>query len=106
MRAMTYPAEPQPPQPPRPDAVTRFFGGPPGMVLLRLVVLSIVIGVVFAALGLDPRNLVGAFRHLLESLVANSADLIERIVRYFLLGAVIVFPVWLVIRLLKSGSGR
>lgn len=100
---MTYPVEPQPPQP-RSDPVTRFFGGPPGMVLLRLVLLSIVVGIVFAALGLDPRNLVGAFRHLVESIVANSAQLIEQIVRYFLLGAVIVFPVWLVIRLLKAGS--
>jgi hypothetical protein len=101
---MTYPVDPQPPQPPRPDAVTRFFGGPPAMVLLRLVLLSVVIGVVFAALGLDPRNLVGAFRHLLENIVANSAQLIEQVIRYFLLGAVIVFPIWLVIRLLKSGS--
>lgn len=98
---MTYPVE-QPP--PRPDPVTRFFGGPPGMVLLRLVLLSIVIGVVFAAFGLDPRNLVGAFRHLFDTLVANSAQLIESVVRYFLLGAMVVFPVWLVIRLLKSGS--
>lgn len=101
---MTYPVETPPPPPPRPSPLTRFFGGPPGMVLLRLVLLSIVIGVVFAALGLDPRNLVGAFRHLVESIVANSAHLIEQVVRYFLLGAVIVFPVWLVVRLLKSGS--
>jgi hypothetical protein len=101
---MTYPVEPQPPQPPRPDPVSRFFGGPPGMVLLRLALLSIVIGVVFAAIGLDPRNLVGAFRHLLESIVANSAELIQSVIRYFLLGAVVVFPVWLVIRLLKAGS--
>jgi hypothetical protein len=100
---MTYPVDPQP-QPPRPGPVTRFFGGPPGMVLLRLVLLSIVIGVVFAALGLDPRNLVGALRHLVESIIGNSAHLIELVVRYFLLGAVIVFPVWLVVRLLKAGS--
>ena len=35
---------------------------------------------------------------------------VEKAFRYFLLGAVIVFPVWLVMRLLKSlgrgGSGR
>jgi hypothetical protein len=35
-------------------------------------------------------------------------DSIEWIVRYFLLGAVIVFPIWLIIRLFKTagrGSG-
>jgi hypothetical protein len=30
-------------------------------------------------------------------------DSIEWIFRYFLLGAVIVFPIWLVVRLLKVG---
>jgi hypothetical protein len=102
---MTYPVDPGPPPPAAPPSpVTRFFGGPPAMVLLRLVLLSVVVGVVFAALGLDPSNIVGAFRRLLESIVDNSAELIQSIVRYFLLGAIIVFPIWLIVRLMKAGS--
>jgi hypothetical protein len=101
---MTYPVDPGPPPPASPSPLTRFFGGPPAMVLLRLVLLSVVVGVVFAALGLDPSNIVGAFRRLLESIVDNSAELIRSVVRYFLLGAIIVFPIWLIVRLMKAGS--
>lgn len=92
----TYPAPPPPPSP-----AARFFGGNPMAVLLRLVLLSIVVGVIFAVLGFDPRDLVGALGDLVRTLVANSADLVEALVRYFLLGAAIVFPIWLILRLLK-----
>jgi hypothetical protein len=36
------------------DLVHRFFGGPPLSVLARLVLLSILVGVVLSAIGLDP----------------------------------------------------
>ena len=41
--------------------LTRFLGGPPLAVLVKLVLLSILIGVVLSALGLDPWNIVTAF---------------------------------------------
>lgn len=41
-----------------PSPVTRFFGGSPSAVLLRLMLLSIVVGVIFAVFGFDPRDLV------------------------------------------------
>jgi hypothetical protein len=92
--------------PPRqPNAIERFFGGNPLAVLLRLALLSVVIGVIMAVLGFDPRNLIEALRDLVDFIIGNSAELIEALVRYFLLGAAIVFPVWLVIRLLRS-AGR
>ena len=65
----------------------QFFGGNPGLVLVRLAILSLVVGVLLAALG------------------ARIYDLgwtaVEKAGRYFLLGAVIVFPVWFIARLLK-----
>ena len=36
------------------DNVNRFLGGPPLAVLGKLILLSILIGVVLSALGLDP----------------------------------------------------
>jgi len=36
--------------------VARFFGGPPLSVIFRLVLLSILIGVILEVLGLDPRE--------------------------------------------------
>ena len=39
------------------DALYRFLGGSPLAVVFRLVLLSILVGVVLAAIGFDPWNL-------------------------------------------------
>ena len=87
----------------RGDFVTRFFGGSPLAVLLRLVVISFVVGVILSALGVSPFDIVEGLRDLVWRIYMYGFDSIEWIVRYFLLGAVIVFPIWLIVRLLKLG---
>ena len=87
----------------------RFFGGNPALVLLRLAILSLIVGVVLAALGFSPFEILDSLRRLAERIYDMGFAAVEKAFRYFLLGAVIVFPVWLVMRLLKSlgrGSGR
>src|SRR5881227_2083541 len=44
--------------------VSRFFGGPPLSVIFRLVLLSILIGVILQVLGLDPWNIIESLRRL------------------------------------------
>ena len=61
----------------RSDGLHRFLGGSPLAVTFRLVLLSILVGVVLAAIGFDTINWLW---------------------RYFLLGAVIVIPIWLLSR--------
>jgi hypothetical protein len=85
------------------DFVTRFFGGSPAGVLLRLVVISFVVGIVLNALGVSPFDIINGLRELAWRIYMLGFDSIEWIVRYFLLGAVIVFPIWLIVRLLKVG---
>jgi hypothetical protein len=99
---------PPPPAAPHrgPGPIERFFGGNPLAVLVRLALLSVIIGVILAVLGFDPRRLVDTLLELVDAVIHNSAELVESIVRYFLLGAAIVFPVWLVVRLLKSTTRR
>jgi hypothetical protein len=85
----------------------RFFGGNPGLVLIRLVVLSLVVGVLLAALGFSPFDIIDSVRRLIQRIYDMGFDAIERAARYFLLGAVIVFPIWLVARLIRlMGRGR
>ena len=51
----------------KPDAdnyVSRFFGGPPLSVIFRLILLSILIGVILEVLGLDPWNIIDSLRSL------------------------------------------
>ena len=40
------------------DYIQRFFGGPPLAVIGRLILLSILVGVILAAIGLDPWNII------------------------------------------------
>ena len=62
-------------------------------------------GVVLAALGFSPYDLLENIRELAYRIYDMGFAAIEKGFRYFLLGAVIVFPVWLVVRLLKV-AGR
>ncbi len=88
------------------DAVTRFFGGPPLSVLFRLILLSILIGVVLAAFGLDPLNIIDSVRILIWRVWDMGFEAIAWLWRYFLLGAVIVLPIWLIVRLANAPRGR
>jgi hypothetical protein len=88
------------------DSLTRFLGGTPLAVLARLVLLSILIGVLLAAFGLDPYNIIDSVRRLIVRIWEMGFDAIEWLWRYFLLGAVIVIPIWLVVRLVNAPRGR
>jgi hypothetical protein len=88
------------------DTVTRFLGGPPLAVLGKLVLLSILVGVVLAALGLDPWNIVESVRRLIHWIWELGFDAVVRLWRYFLLGAAIVVPIWLIMRLLNAPRDR
>jgi hypothetical protein len=79
----------------------RFFGGNPGLVLIRLIILSLVVGVLLAALGFSPFDIIESIRELITRLYDLGWTAVEKAGRYFLLGAVIVFPVWFVARLVK-----
>ena len=88
------------------DLVSRFFGGPPVTVAVRLILLSIVVGVVLAALGLDPWNILLSLQRLVRMVWDMGFDAIRWVWQYFLLGAVIVIPIWLIMRLFRGASGR
>ena len=48
------------------EFVHRFVGGPPLAVIGRLVLLSILVGVILAAIGLDPWNIIESVQRLIE----------------------------------------
>ena len=84
-------------------ALTRLFGGSPGRVLIQLVVMSFVLGIILSALGLSPFDIVESARRLALRIYNMGFDAVVWGFRYFLLGAVIVVPVWLVMRLFRLG---
>ena len=88
------------------DGMQRFLGGSPVAVAFRLILLSILVGVVLAAVGFDPWNIVYSIRLLFQRIWDLGFDAVNGLWRYFLLGAVIVVPVWLLSRLLGAPRSR
>ncbi len=88
------------------DQLSRFIGGSPLGVLLRLVLMSVLVGVVLATIGLDPWNIVTSIRRLFDWIWNLGFDAINSVWRYFLLGAVIVIPIWLISRLFSGRHAR
>lgn len=83
----------------------RFFGGNPGVVFIRLAVISLIVGIVLSALGLSPYDIINSLKTLVQRIYEMGFDAVEWVFRYFLLGAVIVFPIWFISRLMKV-SGK
>ena len=85
--------------------IDRVLGGPPLAVVGRLILLSILVGVILAAIGLDPWNIIESVRALIVHIWTMGFGVVRWLWRYFLLGAVIVVPIWLLIRLGKASRG-
>jgi hypothetical protein len=88
------------------DQVNRFFGGPPLSVIFRLLLLSILIGVILEVLGLDPWNIIDSLQRLALRIWEMGFDAVRWLWRYLLLGAVVVVPIWLIVRLVRAAQGR
>jgi hypothetical protein len=86
--------------------VARLFGGPPLTVIVRLILLSVLVGVVLAAFGLDPRNILSSLERLARNIWDMGWDAVNWAWSYFLLGAILVVPIWLIVRLVRTPQGR
>jgi Na+/H+-dicarboxylate symporter len=97
----------QRPEPPMAnDTVSKFFGGSPAGVIVRLILVSILVGVILSALGLDPFDIVQSIERLIRSIWNMGFDAVRWVWRYFLLGAVLVIPIWIVVRLVNAPRGK
>lgn len=83
--------------------VGRMLGGSPISVLSRLVLLSILVGVVFQTAGLDPMKILASLEALARQVYAMGFDAVRYVWQYFLLGAAVVVPLWILLRLVRGG---
>jgi len=88
------------------NQVARWAGGSPLGVLARLVLVSILVGVILSALGLDPFDIIQSIERLARTLWNMGFDAFRWLWRYFLLGAVIVIPIWFLMRLFNAPRGH
>jgi len=82
-----------------------FLGGSVLGVTIRLVLLSIVVGVILTALGITPENFFYQINVLLRRIYDLGFGAIESVFQYLVLGAMVVVPIWLIARLIKA-AGR
>ena len=114
MSAPEYPRHPAfeaaPPAPvPAADpapALQRFLGGPPLTVAMRLLFVSLVVGALLVWLNIHPYDVFFWIQRFFNRLWMLGWDAVREVAEYVLAGAVIVVPVWLVMRLINIRPAR
>jgi hypothetical protein len=84
------------------NAISRFLGGKPSSVAVKLLVISVVVGAFLHFAGLSPAALVRGLGRMIESLIGSGWDAVRTIVEFAVYGAMIVVPIWLVARLMAA----
>lgn len=83
------------------DGVNRFLGDSIGRTIIKLIVVCLIVGFVLAFFGFTPDNIVDTIRYYFLDLWYNGFQALGRVGDYILLGAIIVVPVFIVLRLLS-----
>ena len=86
--------------------LTNFLGGSPGSVALRLIVVSFIVGMILVMFGFEPADIVESFTRMAHRLIQFGLTDVRQIGRILATGALVVLPVWLVLRLLDSRRAR
>ncbi|GAB5377688.1 MAG: hypothetical protein AcusKO_41500 [Acuticoccus sp.] len=77
------------------------LGGTPLGVVIRLLVMSFVVGLVLTVLDVNPNDIIVWIEDRLRFLTSFGFETFEEAGAIILLGAVVVIPVWVVLRILR-----
>ena len=83
------------------NGLTRFLGGSPAAVLVRLLLMSLVVGALLVWLDIRPYEIFRAFERFFQRIWLMGFDAVRELAAYVVAGALIVVPVWLVLRLMN-----
>lgn len=81
--------------------VRGFLGGHPIAVFMRLALICLLAGLVLSLFGITPRNFFQTIDELARRIYDLGFGAVEWLLEYMLLGAMLVIPVWLIVRLLN-----
>ncbi|KEC72453.1 UNVERIFIED_ORG: hypothetical protein GGD51_003944 [Rhizobium esperanzae] len=81
------------------DQVNRFLGDSLGRTLIKLIVVSLIVGFVMTVFGLTPWIIIYGFRDFILEIWHRGFSALGRVGDYLLLGATIVIPLFLILRL-------
>jgi len=81
------------------DQVNKFLGDSFARTLIKLVVVSLIVGFVMTVFGLTPWNIIYGFRDFILEIWHRGFSALGRVGDYLLLGATIVIPLFVILRL-------
>ncbi|GJL97645.1 MAG: hypothetical protein DHS20C06_14620 [Hyphobacterium sp.] len=89
--------------------IQRLLSVTPGDIV-RIGLISVIVGLVLAAFRVDPRNLwvdfFGTIGAAWQEFLHVSVDLVRWSIDYLFLGAILVVPIWIVIHIVRSLGKR
>jgi hypothetical protein len=91
--------------PPR-NAASRFLGGSPIAVFFRLLFASMLVGAFLVWLDISPFEIFANLRRLVDYVWSLGFDAVREVGRYIAAGAIIVVPLWLILRLMSFRGAR
>lgn len=86
--------------------ITNLLGGSPAWVALRLIVVSFVVGMVLATFGFEPGDILNSFVRMARSLIDMGLTDVRQVGRVLATGALVVLPIWLVLRVMDARRAR
>ena len=81
--------------------LARFLGDSPLRVLAKLLVVSLIVGMVMHAFGWSPLDIFYGIERFFSNLWNMGFRAFDRLFSYLLLGAAVVIPAFIIIRLLN-----
>lgn len=88
------------------SSLNRFLGGSPLAVFVRLLFVSLIVGAFLMWLDIRPIDVIYSVERLFRRIWNLGFDAVREIFEYIIAGAVLVVPIWLVIRLMNMRSAR
>ncbi|MFZ1815402.1 MAG: DUF6460 domain-containing protein [Rhizobiaceae bacterium] len=86
------------------DRITQFLGDTPLRTFVKLAVVSLIVGIIMSALHFTPIEVWYALRDFIQWLYELGYEAFGRIGVYFLYGAMVVVPVFVLMRILAIGK--
>ena len=83
-----------------------FLGGSLAAVAVRLVVVSFVVGLLLAMFGFDPESIYERFTAVVQHFIEFGLTDLRHFGRILLTGAMVVVPIWFVLRLMDVRRAR
>lgn len=77
-----------------------------GSTIVKLLIASLVLGMAMSLFGINPLNLIEHFGQTIQTIFVFVVDLASWGARYVMLGAIVVVPIWLILRVLNTIGRR